>query len=258
MRGTVISESTIRTIDPQWTNDNQDYPFVITTSALFPVVLTVSNAPIDGAIKVTNPYVVIKNQENVWAITRLDSTHSAEFDIPANQCPNIYVADNSQFPPIYIFEGTVCATGVSQKTIAYTNTLPFTFYTMKFAATLNGTIDTHAFNVTNSTKPASLYVIIPGQGQIYQAYLGSPLSLATTAAFFHQYLNYQGFDFLSFIPIIFASMFTRNTVGIGSALVVVCIATLSWLSIVVVPDTTIFITTVIAVLGLVGYRGLYG
>lgn len=296
-RDTAISESTIRTVDPQWTNDiSHDLPIIHTDQALFPVILTVSNAPTDAAIKVTNPYQIINNQEALWSVTRLDSTHTAEFDIPLNQCPNVYVADNSIQPYVYIFEGTVCATGTNQKTIAYTATLPTSFYTQKYGAThsftpannglvvttrasttpytynviiknstgaitqnftktVNGNIDIQNFNTTNATKSASLYVSIVGVGQIYQANLGSPLSFASTVAFFHQYFNYQGFDMLSFIPIIFASMFTRSTVGIGTALTVVCIASLSWLSIVVVPDTIIYVSIIIAIITMVGYRG---
>ena len=76
-------------------------------------------------------------------------------------------------------------------------------------------------------------------------------------AFFHQYLSYQGFDLLSFIPLVFAAMFTRNTVGIGTALTVVLIATLSWFSIVVIPDQDIVIMIVIAAIAMIGYRQLY-
>jgi len=119
--------------------------------------------------------------------------------------------------------------------------------------------DVRNFNVTTVVKPASLYVYSdsPQGSLIYSAYLGSSVSLASVAAFFHQYFSYGGFDLLSFIPIIFAAMFTRNTVGLGVVLTVVCIATISWLSLVIVPDTFIFIMAVVSVLGLVGYRLAY-
>lgn len=300
MRTTATSESIIRTVDPRWTNTPQnDIPAISTTGSLFPIALTVSNAPTDGGLMLVNSAQVINNINSVWCVTQLDTTHSAECDIPANQCASVYVGDISLSPVIYNYEGSVCATGANAKTIAYTNTLPLTFYTLQygathtynpttnglavtvrsstapftynviiknstgtiaqnFTATINGTIDTHNFNVTGVTKPASLFVSIPSIGQIYQAYVGSPLSFASTVSFFHQYLSYQGFDLLSFIPLIFASMFTRNTVGIGTALVVVVIATLSFLSVVVVSDTVVIVSMVVAVIGLIGYRGLYG
>jgi hypothetical protein len=118
---------------------------------------------------------------------------------------------------------------------------------------INATLDSRSYNLTNVTKPASLFITV-GSSQIYSAYLGSTVSLSSVAAFFHQYFSYGGFDLLSFIPIIFAAMFTRNTVGLGTVLTVVCIATISWLSIVVIPDSYILIMVVIAVISLIGYR----
>ncbi len=152
-------------------------------------------------------------------------------------------------------------------TTVRSTTIPFTYtvivknstgsVTINSTFTSNSTIDTRNFNVSSTTKSAGLFISVAGVGQIYSAYLGSPVSLASVASFFHTYFSYQGFDFLSFIPLIFAAMFTRNTVGIGATLTVVLIATLSWLSVVVVSDTIIFIMMVIAILGLVGYRSLY-
>lgn len=298
-RGTSIY-GTIRAVDPQWTDDQTNIPLITTTTNLFPIFLTVSNSPVTAALMVTNPAYVISNIAGVWTVTLLDVTRSAEFDIPANQCGLVYIADTSKQPTIWNYEGQICATGVNQKTIAYINTLPLNFFTLQygvsssyvpqtnglttifhsttpgttynvqiknstgtvaqsysFSLASNQTLDTRAYNITGVSKPASLTVSVAGN-QIYTAYLGSPLSLASVASFFHQYLNYQGFDFLCFIPLIFAAMFTRNTVGIGTALVVVLIATLSFLSIVVVPDTVIYISIIVAAIGMIGYRGLYG
>jgi len=295
----MTSQSAIRDIDPQWTNGATDLPVIFTSNTIFPVYLTVSNAPTDSALMATNGGQVINSQEAIYAVSRLDGTRSVELDLPPAACVNTYVADISVAPTIWNYEGQICATGANTKTIAYASTLPLSFYTLKYGAsssynptnnglttsvrsattpltytvtiknstgavtqtyttTVNATLDTHVFNVTNASKPASIYVTVPGGSQIYSSYLGSPLSLASTAAFFHQYLSYQGFDLLSFIPIIFASMFTRNTVGAGMALTVVVIASLSWLSVVVIPDTTVYIAIVIACIGIVGYRGIYG
>lgn len=300
MRTTTTSESIVRPLDPRWTNTAQNpIPAITTTGSQFPLFITVSNAPTDSAMMLTNPAQTINNINSAWCITQLDSTRTAECDIPPNQCALVYVADISIAPTVFTYEGSVCATGTNTKTLAYTNTLPLTFYTLRygatesfspttnglavttrsstspftyniiiknstgtitqnFTATINGTIDTHNFNLTNTTKPAGLFVSVPGVGQIYSAYVGSPLSFASTVSFFHQYLSYQGFDLLSFIPLIFASMFTRNTVGIGVALTVVLIATLSFLSIVVVSDTVVVVSMIVAIIGLIGYRGLYG
>lgn len=295
LRSTIVTPS-IRTIDPQWTNDATDIPIVATTSSLFPIFLTASNAPSFAAIKVTQGNQIINGFESVYAVAQLDSTRSVEFDLPPGICTNIYIADISVSPSVWNFQGIICATGVNQKTVAYTNTVPFTFYTMKYGVTdsftpsnnaltttfrtdaapttytvivrnstgtvalnqtftipANQTTDTRSFNVSAVTKPAALSVTVAGN-QVYSAYLGSSLSLASVASFFHQYFSYQGFDLLSFIPIIFASMFSRNTVGIGSVLVVVCMATLSWLSVVVIPETAIYVAIVVAIISMVGYR----
>lgn len=294
-------QSAVRTLDPQWSNLGMSPYTALSTggSSNFPIILTVSNAPTDGALQLVYSTVTWTNQNSIWCLTQLDSTHTAECDIAPDQCPLIYVADISKLPIVWNYEGNVCANGVSQKTVSYTQTLPLTFYTMNLAATssytpgtnglsttvrtsltgpttytviiknstgtiaqnstftFNGTLDTRNFNVSSVTKPASLYISTPNQGTIYTAYMGSSLSLASVSSFFHQYLSYQGFDLLSFIPVIFASMFTRNTIGIGMALTVVCIATLSWISVVVVPDAVVYISMIIAVLGMIGYRSLY-
>jgi hypothetical protein len=291
----MTSQSAIRDIDPQWTNGATDLPVIFTSNTIFPVYLTVSNAPTDSALMATNGGQVINSQEAIYAVSRLDGTRSVELDLPPAACVNTYVADISVAPTIWNYEGQICATGANTKTIAYASTLPLSFYTLKYGAsssynptnnglttsvrsattpltytvtiknstgavtqtyttTVNATLDTHVFNVTNASKPASVYVTMPGGSQIYSSYLGSPLSLASTASFFHQYLSYQGFDLLSFIPIVFASMFTRNTVGVGMALTVVVIASLSWLSVVVIPDTTVYVAIVVACIGIVGYR----
>lgn len=294
------NEHDIRTIDPRWSNTpSQNYPAIYSSGSLFPIFLTVSNAPIDSGMIVSSQSQIINNIAGAWAITNLDTSKTGEVDLPPSVCANVYVADISVSPFVYTYQGNVCATGVNTKTLPYTNTLPLTFYTLRYGAThsytpstnalsitvrsstspftynvliknstgvitqnftttINGTINTHNFNVTNATKPAGLFVSISGVGQIYSAYVGSPLSFASTVSFFHQYFSYQGFDFLSFIPLIFASMFTRNTVGIGTALVVVLIGTLSFLSVVVVSDTVVIVSMVVAVFGLIGYRGLYG
>src|SRR6185312_2248624 len=232
IRTTTVSPS-IRTIDPQWTNDATDIPIISTTSSLFPIFLTVNNAPIFSAIKVTQGNQLINNIEAVWAVAQLDSTRSVEVDLPSGTCANVYIADISISPSIWNFQGIICATGVNQKTLAYTNTLPLTFFTLKYGVTqsynptnnalavttrsstspftynvivknstgaiainstftipANQTIQTNNFNISAVTKPAGLFVSTGGN-QIYSAYMGSPLSLASTSSFFHQYFNYQ-------------------------------------------------------------------
>lgn len=299
IRTTTVSPS-IRLIDPRWTDDSTDIPIITSTQSLFPIFLTVSNAPVFSAIKVTTPLQIINGQEAVWAVAQLDSTRSVEFDLPSSVCVNIYVADISVSPSIWNFEGIICTTGVNQKTISYTNTLPFSFWSYPWGAsdsftpntnglvttvrhtttpfsynlvlknstgsvfqnttyTSNSTIDTQSFNLTGRAKPVSLYInsVTGGVNQIYSAFLGSPISLASTASFFNQYFSYQGFNLLTFIPVIFASMFTRNTIGIGVILTVLSIATLSWLSIVVIPELDIMIIMVIAIMGLIAYRLTY-
>lgn len=299
LRTTTVSPS-IRLIDPRWSSDNTDIPIISSTSSLFPIFLTVTNAPQFSAIKVTQGNQILNGQEAVWSIAQLDSTRSVEFDLPSGTCANTYIADISVSPSIWNFEGIICASGLNQKTISYTNTLPFTFWTYPWGAsdsftpntnglvttvrhttapfsynivlknstgnvfqnttyTSNSTIDTQNFNLTGRAKPVSLYIssVTGGVNQIYSAFLGSPISLASTASFFNQYFSYQGFNLLAFIPIVFASMFTRNTIGIGVVLTVLCIATLSWLSVVVIPELDIMIMIVIAIIGLIAYRLTY-
>lgn len=260
--------------------------------------LTQAQVDIQYANTMSSRFTVYGTDGTTWGVTRMDSTRSAEFDTTPGVCSDIWIADISEKPAVYSYQGSSCATGSNTKTIAYTSTLPFTFWTLEYGAsdsyvpsnnqlttyfhsntgnpvtynvlvknstgaiainqteTFNGTLDTRTFNVSSVTKPAGLFISVAGS-QIYSSYLGSSVSFASVASFFQEYFTYDGFSLLSIIPIVFASMFTRNTVGIGVVLTVVCIATISWLSIVVIPDLDVAIMMFIAIIGLIAYRTTY-
>lgn len=235
---------------------------------------------------------------DVWSVTRMDSTRSAEFDTTPNVCSDIWIADISVSPAVYNYQGATCATGANTKSIAYTSSLPLNFYNFPWGATdsfvpstntvtttvrstsvpftytetiasNNGTVettrtftastspDTQSLLLNSTNQPDSLKISVGGN-QIFSDYLGSSFSLASTASFFHQYFNYQGFDLLSFIPLVFASAFTRNSVGVGVIMVVVLIASLNFFSIVTLPPTYIYIMALVGVISMIGYRSLYG
>ncbi|MDE1828653.1 MAG: YncE family protein, partial [Candidatus Micrarchaeota archaeon] len=71
------SNGQTRIIDPQWTNvPATNYPIIWTaTQLLYPIYLTVANAPTDAGLIVTNNNVVINSTQQTWVVLRLDSTH---------------------------------------------------------------------------------------------------------------------------------------------------------------------------------------
>ena len=298
------TQSAVRKIDPMWTNDANIYPAIATNGTLFPVYLTVSNSPSSAGVMVQYPNQIINGQTAIYSVVQLDSTNSVEFDIPTGECVNIYVTDISK-APVWTYEGSICASGVNQKTMAYINTLPLNFWSLKYGVSqswtpatnglsltfhndvvldptynvifknstgavsgnytytipANTTLNTSSYNITGIKAPVEVLVYVTNPSPtmlVYSSYIGSSLSLSSISAFFIQNFSYQGFSLLSLIPIVFASMFTRNTVGIGIVLTVVCIASLSWFSIVVIPDADIWIMMILGVLSLIAYRIYYG
>jgi hypothetical protein len=290
------SESVIRPIDPTVTNDGTNIPIIYSQDGSFPLLLTITNAPLSAGIKILNPTIFINTIESGYSVGKLDATRTAEFDLPAKICVDVYMTDLSINPHIWTFQGNVCTTGLNQKTLAYTDTLPLNFWTLPYGVSdtytpqnnvlqtvfhskivptnytvivfnstgadaivqsfvTNGTIDTQNFNVSSVSKPATLSVRVNGQ-QVYSSFLGSPISFASVGAFFSTYFSYHGFNLLSLLPIIFAGMFTRNSVGIGAVAVVLLIASLNFFSLVVVPQTIVVIMMFVSLIGLIAYRVL--
>lgn len=282
---------------PEYTATLSPYiPFGAFDSATSALTITVKNAPINGAIYLQNFTLYNTTAKYGYTSTFLQVDHSTTVDLPPNMCFEVFIKDtSSQNLPLNSI-GNIC-NDVSSKAIPYISSLAATFWIYPWGVShtynpttnnlqtivrhtttpytyevvvkhSNGTvfsnvtynsltsIDTQNQNVSAATKPASL--IVQGSGTLYQAFLGSPVSLASVSSFFNQYFTIQGFPLLSFIPIIFAAMFTRNTVGVGAVMTVVCIATLSWLSVIVIPDLYISIMMIISLMGLVAYRAYYG
>jgi len=114
--------------------------------------------------------------------------------------------------------------------------------------------DTQNYNLTGIDFPAKL-IIKDGSDNstLYTAVLGYPSYLSQVGAFFNQFFEVEGFNLLYMLPIIFAAMFTRSSVGIGTGLTVAFIALLSWLGLIVIEETIIYIMVFVAIIGMIAY-----
>lgn len=112
------------------------------------------------------------------------------------------------------------------------------------------------FNTTNYTKPLRLEILDYDNSNqtVYTANLGFGNYLSGIALFINQYLVYEGFNLVILMPLIFMAMFTRNTVGIGTVLFVVLVATLVWFGVISLSEWVIYAMMVIAVIGLIAYK----
>lgn len=115
-------------------------------------------------------------------------------------------------------------------------------------------IDLKLFNLTGVQLPARLEISDDGNSTLYKASVGFPSYLSGVSSWFIEWFTIDGFNLLYMLPIIFAAMFTRNSVGIGTALTVVFIATLSWLGLIVIPELIIYLLLFISIVGLLAYR----
>jgi hypothetical protein len=129
-------------------------------------------------------------------------------------------------------------------------------YEQEFLST-NSTIQTETHNATGITFPALLKVYDDNGNQIYYSTIGIPGYLSASVAWFSQWLTISGFNLLFMLPLVFGAMFTRNTVGIGTMISVVFIATLTWLGILPIPDVAIWFMFIVAAIGIVAYKKLY-
>jgi len=286
--------SLVRTYYPDYTNNLTYLPFGAINGTFTTMTINISLAPTNGAIMISNSSKYNNEKNFVDHVTFLQADHSWSGSLIDGACYIISVKDADEKSNPWVELGKLCNSGTMPKTIPDTTTLPLTFWALDFGAThiynqttdtlltsvrsatqpftynlliknstgdvivnethtVSNPMDVRSYNVSSVEKPASLHILVGGS-QIYSAFLGSSISLAGVSAFFHTYFSYGGFDLIAFIPLVFASMFSRNTVGVGVVMTVVCIATISWLSIVIIPDVYIGIMALVAVLSLIGYK----
>lgn len=157
----------------------------------------------------------------------------------------------------------------SLETMVRHETLPFSYYVNIYHA--NGTLanstsftetttplDTQTFNTTNVDLPAKLVITDSLNSTLYVANIGYPSYLSGVSAWFNEWFEIDGFNLLYMLPIIFAAMFTRNSVAIGSILTVGMIALLSWLGLIVVEEVIMYLLVFVAVVGMIAYRLVRG
>lgn len=121
-------------------------------------------------------------------------------------------------------------------------------------------LDHQTYNLTGyAPSPLRMRVYDNSTGiEIYNTYLDqNPKYLSNIRVFFEDYTSFAGWNLLLFMPIVFAAMFTRNTVGLGTVLTVLMIGTLNWFGIIDMPDEIVLLLIFIAIIGLIAYRVLF-
>lgn len=128
-------------------------------------------------------------------------------------------------------------------------------YTQEFNST--NEIDIQSINASGISRPALVKVFDIDNNQLYYATIGTPSYFSDSVAWFEEWLSIEGFNLLFMLPIVFSAMFTRNTVGIGTTITVVFIATLTWIGILPIPDNVIYFMIAIGIVGMIAHKKLY-
>jgi hypothetical protein len=110
------------------------------------------------------------------------------------------------------------------------------------------------FNMSGVQKPARLEILDADNRTLYFANVGSPNYLTGIQAFANQYLTISGFNLLMLMPLVFAAMWTRNTVGVGTMMTVVMIMTMVWLGLFSLPEEVLYLMVFIAAVGMIAYK----
>lgn len=118
------------------------------------------------------------------------------------------------------------------------------------------TFDQRTLNVTGVELPSRMEVLDNTGRIIYYATIGFPNYFSGISAWFTTWFTVDGFNLLYMLPIIFAAMFTRSSVGIGTGLTVAFISFLAWSGIIVIDDIVVYALVFIAILGMLAYRQL--
>lgn len=118
------------------------------------------------------------------------------------------------------------------------------------------TFDKRFFNASGADLPSRMEILDNSGKIIYYATIGFPNYFSATASFFSQWFVLDGFNLLYMLPIVFAAMFTRSTVGIGTGLTVAFISVLAWTGIIVIDEIVVYALIFFAILGMLAYRQL--
>ncbi|QDI73913.1 hypothetical protein HOV56_gp24 [Nitrosopumilus spindle-shaped virus] len=118
------------------------------------------------------------------------------------------------------------------------------------------TFDLRTFNSSGADYPSRIEILDDNGNIAYYATIGFPNYFSSISSYFAQWFVVEGFNLLYMLPIVFAAMFTRNTVGIGTGLTVVFISVLAWTGLIAIDEIVVYLMIFIAVIGLLAYRTL--
>jgi hypothetical protein len=289
--------TTNRQLISKYTDFNEIKPsFLGLSSGLTSLSILVQNAPNDYALIIKDSQS-FENKLITWSIQKLNADKTITVDLPSGLCVTIIGITQDTYEQNNFGElcasGTMPKTLVYSENLSFVfwslpygvahtfnsdsdilttkvrhDTTPYNYtirifdannvlqYEQEFLST-NSTIQTETHNATGITFPALLRVYDNDGNQIYYSTIGIPGYLSASVAWFSQWLTISGFNLLFMLPLVFGAMFTRNTVGIGTMISVVFIATLTWLGVLPIPDVAIWFMFIIAAIGIVAYKKLY-
>lgn len=115
----------------------------------------------------------------------------------------------------------------------------------------------NSFNITSIQTPATLQILDINNNTLYHATMGNGNWLTNFQSFANQNLTIDGFNLVAMMPLIFAAMWTRNTVSMGSMMTVVMIATLGFFGVLAIPEIVLYLMLFIAAIAMVAYKLMY-
>jgi hypothetical protein len=118
-------------------------------------------------------------------------------------------------------------------------------------------LSTQSFNITGIQTPATLQILDQDNSTLYHTTMGYGNWLTAFQTFSNQHLTIDGFNLVAMMPLIFAAMWTRNTVSMGTMMTVVMIATLGFFGVLAIPEVLLYLMVFIAAIGMVAYKLMY-
>jgi predicted nucleic-acid-binding protein len=251
----------------------------------------------DFAVDVKSKLTAFNGIKYSWGIDNLTADRILTIDLPTNLCVDILVRDIRIQGSQWVAIGELCATSSAVKVVTYQQNLSFTFWTLEWGTSTqyNATsevvqtlvrnknvpftynvnivdsggntihsqqfvasdLDIQPFNLTGVSKPARLIISDIENKTLHHVSIGTGNWLQDFQAFSNQHLTIDGFNLLFMMPLIFAALWTRNTVSMGTMITVVFIMTLVFVGILAIPDVLLYLMLFVAGIAMVAYKLMF-
>lgn len=121
---------------------------------------------------------------------------------------------------------------------------------------VNG-LNVQSFNVSSIQSPRLLEILDAENNTLYHVTLGNGNWLDDFQTFSNQQLEIDGFNLVAMMPIIFAAMWTRNTISMGTMITVVMIATMGFFGVLPIPEVALYAMLFIAAVAMIAYKLIF-